>query len=152
MEFYNIFQMSYLLFWPYGQQKNSDLILVFDDENEQDHCTGTKVFFEKKPKKQTFCSDFQREGYSRQKYSNFYSDMYTNYEHVGFTDSDSFFVTSITLESFFINGQPRISGHYGCCKPYITSLKEAIGGDIIGEFMVPTGLPIILKSKHFLPI
>lgn len=125
MEYYNIFSISYLLFWPIEKWKNSDLILVFDDENEQDHRMGTIlanlppypfVYFEKRPGQQTFCSDFKREGYSRQQYSNFYSDMYTNAEYIGIVDGDSYFVTHVMPEDLIINGKPRINGYNGCCK------------------------------------
>ena len=93
MELYNIFLVSYLLFWPFNEWKNSDVIVVFDDENELDHRMGTilanlppypKVFFEKYPRKEkTFCSNWRSEGYSRQQYSNFYSDLYTDRDYIG---------------------------------------------------------------------
>lgn len=127
LEYYNIFSISYLLFWPIKSWTNSDLILIFDDESEKDHRLGTIlanlppypiVYFEKRPEQQTFCSDFQREGYSRQQYSNFYSDMYTNAEYIGLVDSDSYLITHVTPEDLIINGKPRINGYNGCCKSF----------------------------------
>lgn len=142
MELYNIFLMSYLLFWPIKKWSNSDLILVFDDESEKDHRIGSilanlppypLVYFEPKPKQRTFCSQFLREGYSRQQYSNFYSDMYSNSKYIGMSDADAYFVTSVVPEDLFIDGKPRIKGYNGCCKSFQESLKEVIGGEVIGN-------------------
>ena len=102
MELYNILIVSYLLFWPFNEWQNSELTLVFDDEKDLDHRFATilanlppypNVFFEKYPrKKQTFCSDWRGEGYSRQQYSNFYADLYTSNDYIGLLDSDTVFI------------------------------------------------------------
>jgi hypothetical protein len=44
MEFYNVFIVSYLLFWPYNSWRNSDIVAIMDDENEEDHRLGNFLF------------------------------------------------------------------------------------------------------------
>lgn len=119
MEFYNIFLVGYHLFWPHGQWPNSDVVVVLDEESELDHRLGTvlvnlppypKVYFEKIPQGEVFCSEDRRLGYSRQQYSNFYSDLYTDKEYIGIVDSDSMFVTHIIPENLFVDKKPRILG------------------------------------------
>ena len=140
-EYYNIFTVGYLLFWPYKKWANSEVAIIFDDENENDHMFGTilanlpphpKIYFEKRPAVQTFCSGWRREGYSRQQYSNFYSDFYSANEFIGIVDSDAFFATPVTPEDLFVNGKPRVFGYNGCCTGWETSLGEIIGGEVIG--------------------
>jgi hypothetical protein len=119
MELYNVFLIGYHLFWPKYQWLNSDLVVVLDDESELDHRLGTvlnnlppypKVYFEKVPQQETFCSDDRRAGYSRQQYSNFYSDLYTDKEYIGIVDSDTFYMTPVIPENLFVDGKPRIYG------------------------------------------
>lgn len=157
MEYYNTLTISYLLFWPVKYWKNSDLVVVLDDESEMDHRMGTvlanlppfpKVNFEKRPK-DTLCSGFRGEGYSRQIYSGFQADKYTKAEFIGIVDSDVFFATEISIEDLFENGKPRIYGHNGCCTGWMESLQESIGGDHAANFMIHIGFPFIVKREHF---
>lgn len=162
MEYYTTFLVGYHLFWPTKYWKNSDLSVVFDYESEADHQLATvlgnlppypKVFFEKKPKVNTFCSGWRKEGYSRQQYSNFYSDLYSDKTYIGIIDSDVVFSTPVTPNDLFINGKPRIFGYNGCCAyGFEKCLNEAIGGEVIGEFMVNTVFPVIIKREHFKPM
>ena len=157
MEFYNIFVISYMLFWPHRTWLNSGVVVILDKESESDHRMGTvlsnlppypRVYYEEY-KANTFCSDWAREGYSRQQYSNFYSDNYTQAEYVAIVDSDAFFATPVTPDDLFIRGKPRILGYNGCCTGWHWSLEEAIGGYPMGEFMAVIGFPIIIKRAHF---
>ena len=93
--------------------------MVLDEENELDHTMATllsnlppypKIVFEKLPNEDTFCSNLRRVGYSRQMYSNFYSDLYTNKEYIGIVDSDAMFMTPVVPENLFVDGKPRIIG------------------------------------------
>jgi hypothetical protein len=111
--------VGYHLFWPKEQWPNSDLVVVLDDENELDHRLGSvlanlppypKIHYEKMPTEQTFCPQDRRIGYSRQQYSNFYSDLYSNKDFIGIVDSDSMFSTMVIPETLFVNGKPRIYG------------------------------------------
>ena len=43
--------------------------------------------------KGTLCSNWRREGYSRQQYSNFYADLYSDAEFVAIIDTDAAFRT-----------------------------------------------------------
>ena len=157
MEFYNMFIISFLLFWPYRSWTNSKLVVVLDNESERDHRFGTilanlppypEIRFEDY-KSNTFCSNWRREGYSRQQYSNFFSDIYTQSQFIGIVDSDAFFATPITPENLFVDGKPRIYGYNGCCTNWHESLNETIGGYAIGEFMISTGFPVMIKREHF---
>ena len=153
-EFYNMFLPGYHIFWP-KQWKNSELALIFDEENEIDHRYAVilgnlppypKIYFEKEPSEQTFCSDLVSAGYSRQQYSNFYSDLYSNNEYIGIVDSDTFFATPVTPDDLFINGKPRVIGYNGV----VPSLKrETFGYETIGEFMCDGSFPMLIKREHF---
>ena len=90
------------LFWPIQAWKSSGLVLVFDDDNSDDHMVATilqnlqlinpiNVRYETKPPKHTTCSSWRREGYARQQYSNFYADLYTDADYVALVDGDAFF-------------------------------------------------------------
>ena len=120
MEFYNIFLVGYNLFWPKDQWPNSDLVVVLDDDSELDHRLGTvlaslppypNVYFETIPQQETFCSGDRRAGYSRQQYSNFYSDLYTDKDYVGIVDTDTYFQGPVVPENLFVDGKPRIVGY-----------------------------------------
>ena len=109
-----------------------------------------KIRFEKKPVTKTFCSGWRNEGYSRQQYSNFYSELYTDKEYIGIIDGDVIFVTPITPEDLFIKGKPRVNGYNGCCAyGFEKSLPEVIGGEVIGEFMLNSVFPVVIKREHF---
>jgi hypothetical protein len=119
LEYYNVFLVGYHLFWPKNQWTNSDLVVVLDDESELDHRMGSvlanlppypKVYYEKMPSEQTFCAQDRRIGYSRQQYSNFYSDLYSDKDFIGIVDSDSIFSTMVIPETLFVKGKPRIYG------------------------------------------
>lgn len=119
LEYYNVFLVGYHLFWPRDQWPNSDLVVVLDDESELDHRLGSvlanmppypKVYYEKMPTEQTFCAKDRRIGYSRQQYSNFYSDLYSNKKYIGIVDSDAMFSTMVIPETLFVDGKPRIYG------------------------------------------
>lgn len=119
MEFYNIFLVGYHLFWPKDQWPNSDLVVVLDGESELDHRMATvlvnlppypKVYFDKIPSDDVFCSNDKRIGYSRKQFSKFFSDVYTNRDYVGIVDSDSMFATHIIPENLFVNGKPLLLG------------------------------------------
>lgn len=120
MEFYNVFLVGYNLFWPKEQWPNSDLAVILDDDSELDHRLGTvlanlwpypNVFFETIPEEETFCSGDRRTGYSRQQYSNFYSDLYTDKDYIGIVDSDTFFQGPVVPENLFVEGKPRLVGY-----------------------------------------
>jgi len=152
------FLLSYLLFWPIKQWPNVTVNLVFDDENIMDHQLGTvlaqlppfpNIHYERKPIEPTFCSDWRSEGYSRQIFSNFYSDLYTNSEYIGIVDSDSILISQVTPEDLFVDRKPRIIGFNLCCSGWNVPIKKAIGIDAIGEFMVENAFPVLIKRIHF---
>ena len=158
LEYYNVFHVSYLLFWPFDKWINSDVVIVFDDENEEQHRFGTilanmppypKIHYEKDPGGNIFCSNWRRSGYARQQYSTFYMDLYTDSDYIAIVDSDSFFTSPVMPEDLFINGKPRIIGYNGCCvQQFIKGVNETIGEESPGEFMVANAFPIIFKREH----
>jgi len=157
-ELWNAFIMSYLLFWPMSKWPNSDVNLIFDDENILDHQIANvfahlppfpNIHFEKKPTQDTFCSNWRSKGYSRQIYSNFYSDLYSNNEYIGIVDADSIFVAQVTPEDLFVDGKPRIIGFNGCCTGWTDSVVDIFNIEPIAEFMSDNAFPVIIKRNHF---
>jgi len=107
------------------------------------------IHFEKKPTRDTFCPYWRSEGYSRQIYSHFYSDLYSNNEYIGIVDSDSIFVAQVTPEDLFVNGKPRIIGFNGCCLNWTDSVVDIFNIEPIAEFMSDNAFPVIIKRNHF---
>lgn len=155
LEFYNMFLVSYMLFWPYRTWTNTRLVVVLDKESDKDHRLATilanlppyPIIHFEEYKNNTYCSDWKREGYSRQQYSTFYSDIYTQTTYVGIVDSDAFFVTPEDL--FVNNGRPRLYGYNGCCTNWHESINESICMYSAGEFMISSGFPVMIKREHF---
>ena len=157
MEFYNIFLVSYLLFWPYRTWLNSDLVVVLDKENTEDHRFGTilaqlppfpKIKFEDH-KVNTFCADWRSEGYSRAMYSSFYADNHTQSSYIGIVDSDALFVTPVTPEDLFIDNKPRVIGINACCTKWEESIYDVLGVIPVATFMFQSCYPLIIKRQHF---
>ena len=150
LEFYNTFLVSYLLFWPYRAWLNSDLVVVLDKENSDDHQFGTilahlppfpLIKFEE--------HDWRSEDYARTIYSSFYAETYTQSNHIGIIDSDSIFVTTVTPEDLFLENKPRIYGINGCCSGSEEPIYEVLGAIPVATFRIQSGLPLIVKRKHF---
>ena len=155
MEFYNIFLVSYLLFWPYRSWLNSDLVVVLDKENSEDHRFGTilaqlppfpKIKFEK--------HDWRNDDYARTIYSSFYADYYSQSSNIGIIDADVYFSTPVTPEGlFFDNNKPRIIGIQGCVGEFCSKMEEFVY-DVLGKkpittFKLESSLPLIVKRQHF---
>ena len=79
-------------------------MVIFDNDSASDHAAGTilsnlqlatpiTVKYETRPPENTLCGNWRREGYSRQQYSNFYADLYTDAEYAAIIDSDAMFTT-----------------------------------------------------------
>lgn len=162
LEIWNVFLISHLLFWPRTKWPQSDIVLVWDNESLHDHHMANllshippypNVMFENRPLSGTLCSNWRSEGYSRQQYSNFYSDLYTDADYIGIVDSDSSFSTPVVPEDLFdnFNGtkRPRLIGYNGCCTPWNKCVEPSIGKPGVIEFMVVIGFPVIVKRSHF---
>ncbi|CAM9373383.1 unnamed protein product, partial [Scytosiphon promiscuus] len=96
----------------------------------------------------TLCSDWRREGYSRQQYSNFYADMYTDAEFVAIVDTDSAFQTPALPSDLFEDGKPIVTGFnlQGQWRSKVT--EEAVGGrKDIGTFMTTYAFPVVLRAS-----
>lgn len=153
------FILSYLLFFPRDVMQ-TQIIFVFDAENELDHMTGSiletaykdtrlKVFFEEPPPLGTFTSLVRDEGYSRTQWSNFYSDLYSSADFIGLIDSDTEFAFRPSIEKHLILNwsRPVIFGIFIENCPFYPSVKYMIGVDAVAEFMYV--FPFIVKLEHF---
>lgn len=92
------------LFWPISAWKSSGLVVILDNDSVGDHRVGTilqnlnlpsriDVRYEAPPPKGTTCGGWRREGYSRQQWSNFYADLYSDAEYVAIIDTDAAFIS-----------------------------------------------------------
>ena len=135
-ELWNAFMPTYFLFWS-KDIFQSDLVLVFDEESEADHMVASvlanlppypKIAFELHPPPKILKPVGGRgEGYARQQYSNFYSDIYTDAEYIGIIDSDIIFISTVVPSDLFDfiaspdnstqEIKPRIFGFNGNKKP-----------------------------------
>jgi hypothetical protein len=115
---------SYQLFFPSNSWTNAELVMVWDDDNVKDRAMATllsqlspypRMAFEERPPEGTLCDKWRRAGYSRQQYSNFLFDRYTDADFIGMLDSDNFFHGPITPAAWFNEetGKPIIMGHNG---------------------------------------
>ena len=150
--------LTYLIFFP-RDELSTQIILVFDAENEKDHITasvletaykqlGVKVFFEEPPPPETLTSTFRDEGFSRTMWSNFYSDLYSNADYIGMIDSDTeFSFRPSTSHHLLLDWKkPVIHGIYVPNRDY-SSVRYMIGRDGVGEFMYV--FPFVIKREHF---
>lgn len=150
--------LTFLIFFP-KDELSTQIILVFDAENEMDHITasvletaykqlGVKVFFEEPPPPETLTSTFRDEGFSRTMWSNFYSDLYSNADYIGMIDSDTEFSFRPSTPNHLLVDwkKPVIHGIYVPNRDY-SSVRYMIGRDGVGEFMYV--FPFVIKREHF---
>mmetsp|Transcript_14383 Transcript_14383/g.25285 ORF Transcript_14383/g.25285 Transcript_14383/m.25285 type:complete len:304 (-) Transcript_14383:51-962(-) len=100
-------------------------------------------------------------GYDRQQYSNLVIDLlleqanFTS-EYIGIADTDSPLVAPGLPDALFHMHPveekwiPRVIGYNGCCTGWHAGNTFAFGKNtsIVGEFMVVTGFPIVVKAGH----
>lgn len=80
--------------------------------------TPIRVRYETEPLPNTTCSNWRRDGYARQQYSNFYADLYTDADYVGIIDSDAGFITpgkSLYIPLARSAIAPEVSLDGACC-------------------------------------
>jgi hypothetical protein len=58
-------------------------------------------------------TEYCKLGYDRQQFNMFWADNFTNYEFIGFIDTDAAFVTYVDREDLWENGKPVINGRSG---------------------------------------
>ncbi|CAN0126901.1 unnamed protein product [Scytosiphon promiscuus] len=156
---WNIFFPSYLLFWPMREWKSSELVVVLDGESPSDHEQGTvlqhlalpsmvRVRYEARPPEGTLCSNWRREGYSRQQYSNFYADLYTDAEFLAIVDTDSAFQAPAVPSDLFENGKPIVMGFNQRSGWTSETTSRAIGGNRdVSSFMHVYSFPVVLRAS-----
>lgn len=94
---------SFKLFWPISAWTSSGLVVVLDGDSPGDHLLGTllqnlklpskiEVKYEAPAPNGTLCSDWRREGYARQQWSNFYADLYSDADFLAVVDTDAAFI------------------------------------------------------------
>jgi hypothetical protein len=150
--------LTFLIFFPM-HELSTQIILVFDAENELDHMTasiletayknlGVKVYFEEPPPPRTLTGTFRDEGFSRTQWSNFYSDLYSDADFIGMIDSDTEFSFRPSLpDHVILNWQkPIIHGIQVPNRDY-SSIEYMIGREGVGEFMYV--FPFVVKREHF---
>ena len=148
------FLKSLKLFWP---EHRLNLTLVLDDENKQDHATGTrlshiwphpKVTY-RKPGDPSIYTHFQRR---RMFLCYFYPEEYTSSEYVGFVDTDTMFTTVVTPKMLFVDGKPTVQARIG--QPYYQTHNECWSDAteyFIGQkeaLQCMTYFPVIFKVQH----
>lgn len=152
------FILTYLLFFP-RDMIHTQIVLVFDAENDLDHMTasvletaykdlGVKVFFEEPPPPGTLTALVRDEGFSRTQWSNFYSDLYSSADFIGMIDSDTEFAFRPSIEKHMIMNMsnPVMFGiHIQDC-PFYPCVKYMIGMEAVAEFMYV--FPFIVKREH----
>jgi len=148
------FLKSLKLFWPEHRQ---NVTLVLDDENKQDHDTGTrlsqkwpypKVFYRKPGDTSIYTNDQRR----RMFLSYFYPEEYASAEYVGFVDTDTMFTTVVTPKMLFVNGKPTVQARIG--QPFYQQALEC-WSDVTEYFVgkkealqCMTYFPVIFKVQH----
>ena len=156
---------GYLIFYPWREWKNLDLIVVLDGDSASDHYAGVllgnlppypKVVFEDFPPAGTLVNWGGRGiGYCRQQYSNFYSDYQTDADVIGMVDSDALFVSPVTPEYLFPDGKPIQIGIQLGETPGVVGVdwtlgvRLAIGTDRPLLRMVASAFPVLMKREHF---
>lgn len=96
-------------------------------------------------------------GYSRQQYSNFWGDLYTNATLIGFVDSDSVFVSPLIPSAVVgaSTGKPIIlayqGGDFGGLHG-VDYVKQAIGRPMIIARMVASTFPVLIRAKDLRPM
>ena len=148
------FLKSLKLFWPEHRQ---NVTLVLDDENNEDHVTGTrlsqkwpyrKIFYRKPGDTSIYTNDQRR----RMFLSYFYPEEYTSAEYVGFVDTDTMFTTVVTPNMLFVNGKPTVQARIG--QPFYQQALEC-WSDVTEYFIgkkealqCMTYFPVIFKVQH----
>ncbi|XP_013381563.1 uncharacterized protein LOC106152497 [Lingula anatina] len=135
---------SMKLFWP----NDTRLVVVLDNETKSDHLCGEelrnrypypKVFYENPSKA------YNNHGHDRQQWSMFYPENYTNAEYVGFVDTDTLFVSTVTPEDLFLNGKPVVIGVYG-------SLLNSWWRGVALKTSKLFGKPEVMKCMGYFPV
>lgn len=150
--------LTILIFFPV-KELSTEIVLVFDAENELDHkaasvleiaykSLGVKVYFEEPPPPRTLTSMQRDEQFSRTQWSNFYSDLYSNADYIAIIDSDTEFSFRPSIPHHFLIDwkKPVIHGIQVPNRDY-SAVRFMIGRDGAGEFMYV--FPFVVKREHF---
>ncbi|CAN0257895.1 unnamed protein product, partial [Scytosiphon promiscuus] len=96
----------------------------------------------------TLCSNWRREGYSRQQYSNFYADLYTDAEFLAIVDTDSAFQAPAVPSDLFENGKPIVVGFNQRSAWNSNITTQAVGGgEDVSSFMHVYSFPVVLRAS-----
>jgi hypothetical protein len=150
--------LTLLIFFP-REELSTQIVLVFDAENELDHKAaavletaykniGVKSYFEEPPPANTLTNMQRDEQFSRTQWSNFYSELYSDADFIGIIDSDSeFSFRPSTPHHLLIDWKrPVIHGINVPNRDY-SAVRFMIGRDGVGEFMYV--FPFVIKREHF---
>ncbi len=90
-------------------------------------------------------------GRNRQQLIMFWADNFTQYELVGFVDTDTFFITPVIQEDLFEKGKPVINALHAITRhrwweQIKNTTENALGK--VEQFRCMSYFPVIIKTKH----
>lgn len=90
-------------------------------------------------------------GYCRQQYSNFYGDLQTDADVIGFVDTDTVFVSPVTPEYLFLDGKPIQVGVQMNTPDaeWSVGVRIALGTPKPLARMMVSSFPVLVKRAHF---
>ena len=148
------------LFWPPSFGKT---VVLLDEESEQDHAFAKNVttqirkhfpdrkfemHFEPLPQDQSILIfENRRLGYSRQLWSSFFIDLYSNDSIIAWMDSDAAFITPVTEKSIFNGTRLRMLGcectmRLPIMQSWAHATEAVLGVPMVANFM--TYFPVYL--------
>ena len=163
MRYYCYLFRTTVLYWPPSFGKTTVLL---DEESEQDHVFGEKIaqqnkkhfpdhkleiLYESLPKDETtlagFPGNIRPRGYSRQLWSSFFIDLYTNDSIVGWMDTDAAFMTPVTKSMIFSSTKLRVLGSE--CS--MSSLGDSWVKSWVHTTQLALGLPMVVDFMTYFP-
>ena len=153
-DFYHlVFDWSLRFFWHH-EVSPLNLMMILDDEKEKDHEFGKEkekvypypaVYFEETN------SYYESNGHNRMQWSMFWADLYSTGEYVGFTDTDTLFITLIYDDLLFEDDKPIIWGYFGAARNGFWSDTKINTYNFLKKKQMVRAMnyfPVIVKVKH----
>ena len=164
--FYCHLYRTFVMYWPPSLGK---FVIVLDKEGKDDYKFAAKVtnetksyfpdykmevLYEPLPQKDDILNvnDGHPRGYTRQLWSSFFIDQYTNDSIIAWMDSDTAFLTPVTKSTIFagtklraIATQPEITSFRFWVKHWVATNEIALGLPFVADFMT---FPCIYIPGH----
>ena len=166
--FYCHLYRTFVMYWPPSLGK---FVIVLDKEGKDDYKFAAKVtnetksyfpdykmevLYEPLPQKDDILNvnDGHPRGYTRQLWSSFFIDQYTNDSIIAWMDSDTAFLTPVTKSTIFagtklraIATQPEITSFRFWVKHWVATNEIALGLPFVADFM--TYFPVYIYRDTF---